>query len=60
MKKIYMAPKTVLVTIRSERHLMDTSIIIEGKSATTSDGYYVTDSRKSSSIWEDEDEDYYE
>lgn len=41
---------------------MDTSVIITGNSATTSnsDGYYVTDSRKSYDIWEDEDEDYYE
>ncbi len=58
MKKIYLAPNTVIVTIRSERHLMDTSVIITGNSATTSDGVYNTDARRYKyNVWDDEEDD---
>ena len=58
MKKIYLAPKTVLVTIRAQRHLMDTSVIITNNTASTTDGVYDTDARRYKyNVWDDEDDD---
>lgn len=60
MKKIYQAPNTIEVKVKLSTHLMENSIVLSSTTATVNgSGEYETLSRRSS-IWEDEDEDYYE
>ena len=55
MKKIYMAPQTEQVTIKSGQHLLDASMPITNEEAKKDGGYYNSDARGGS--WFD-DEDY--
>ena len=58
MKKIYLAPQTEQVMIKSQRHLMDLSFDVTNETATKTNGYYDTDARKSDWFDDEEDEDY--
>lgn len=59
MKKIYMAPQTEQVIIKSGQHLLDASMPIKGDEANTDgEGYYNSDARGGSWFDDDEEEDY--
>lgn len=58
MKKTYLSPKMVKVRLRVSHHLLDGSPLpLSGSPASVgSDGNYVTLSRHSSDLWEDDEE----
>ena len=56
MKKIYMTPQTEVMKISVEQHMLEGSLLLQGKEANVSGGEY-TESRGGS--WFDDDEEDY-
>ncbi len=55
MKKIYKQPMIIMVTIEST-NLMENSIPVESKSASTSNGSYDKALSRRGSFWDEEEE----
>lgn len=56
MKKIYMTPQTEVMKISVEQHMLEGSILLQGKKAGVTDGEY--DESRGGGWFDDDEEDY--